>query len=303
MDPHHAAPGLRQREHFTEVAEGVFFIRSQGEFHANSLLILDEATVLLDTGNDQVKALPPVGRVLNSHYHLDHIYNNHRFPAPWVPRGDREGIESREGYRRLCGVDDETLRREVGEPFHFLGWKPVPASRDFQGGDTLDFGETRWEVIGAPGHSPGHVAFHESALGLLYASDIDLTRFGPWYGWPTCNLEEFEASVERLQSIARRCEWVLTSHAKPIPRPKIEERFRLYHAVFAERDTRLLDLCREPQALDPLVSRGICHGAEQVQKSRWDRYFEKVMLQMHLDRLQGQGKIERENGTYRSRRD
>jgi glyoxylase-like metal-dependent hydrolase (beta-lactamase superfamily II) len=39
-----------------------------------------------------------------------------------------------------------------------------------QGGETLDLGGVRFEVLKAPGHSPAHLAYH--AEGCLFSGDV-----------------------------------------------------------------------------------------------------------------------------------
>ena len=48
---------------------------------------------------------------------------------------------------------------------------PTPATRLIEVGDTLNFGDRRFQVIHTPGCSPGSIALLESASGVLFPGD------------------------------------------------------------------------------------------------------------------------------------
>jgi glyoxylase-like metal-dependent hydrolase (beta-lactamase superfamily II) len=60
---------------------------------------------------------------------------------------------------------------------HASGWEyPDTWLRD---GDSVPCGARRLEVVGTPGHTQGHVVFHESQEGLLFAGDHVLATITP----------------------------------------------------------------------------------------------------------------------------
>jgi glyoxylase-like metal-dependent hydrolase (beta-lactamase superfamily II) len=64
-------------------------------------------------------------------------------------------------------------------------------------GEIVDLGDRQFEVIHTPGHSPGGVALHEYATGILFSGDIV-------YDGPLIedayhsNIDDYIASMERL---------------------------------------------------------------------------------------------------------
>jgi glyoxylase-like metal-dependent hydrolase (beta-lactamase superfamily II) len=49
---------------------------------------------------------------------------------------------------------------------------PAPAGRILAGGDTVDLGERAFEVIHAPGHSPGGIGLFEGRTGIFLSGDV-----------------------------------------------------------------------------------------------------------------------------------
>ena len=85
---------------------------------------------------------------------------------------------------------------------------------------------------------------------MLFSGDIDLTSFGPWYGNPFSDIDQFVASIRRLIEIAPGC--IITSHAGLI-RENIRERLLSYLSVIEKRDDIILKLLKEPHTLEQIV--------------------------------------------------
>jgi glyoxylase-like metal-dependent hydrolase (beta-lactamase superfamily II) len=96
----------------------------------------------------------------------------------------------------------------LGRPKHV----PCPVDRLLDEGDAVG----PLEVLHAPGHSPGHLAFYWPDRGLLIAGDAIATwpRFDA--GWPAfnLNLEEHHRSVRRMAALEAAI--VGVGHGEPI---------------------------------------------------------------------------------------
>ena len=73
------------------------------------------------------------------------------------------------------------------------------------------------QIIGTPGHTPGHISVYDSETGLLVAGDALITDdarvLGPNPGF-TADLETAHESVMRLAALA--VDTVLVGHGAPI---------------------------------------------------------------------------------------
>lgn len=58
-----------------------------------------------------------------------------------------------------------------GEFMRGLSGAPVDIDVAFSGGETVELGDRRLEILHAPGHSAGHLVVHEPATGALFSSD------------------------------------------------------------------------------------------------------------------------------------
>jgi glyoxylase-like metal-dependent hydrolase (beta-lactamase superfamily II) len=96
----------------------------------------------------------------------------------------------------------------LGRPKH----RPCPLDEPVADGDSIG----PLEVLHAPGHTPGHLAFYWGERGLLIAGDAIATwpRFEA--GWPAFNLneEQHRASINRLAALEPKL--VGVGHGDPI---------------------------------------------------------------------------------------
>lgn len=264
---------------------------NKGRFpYAHSLLIRDGGvTALVDTGcgEETLRALLaayPVDLVICTHSHLDHIAANWLVADRplWMPEGI--GFETAGDLQALADrfADDPAigalwLRTTVP----MIGYQAVAPTHAYPPGHVFTFGGTTIQTIHAPGHLLDHTCLWEPESGTLLATDIDFSGFGPWYGNPESDPDDFERSIHTVWGLQPRT--VVSSH-KGIFTEGLDGHFQAYLDHFARREARLLAAIAEPRSLDELIELAIIYG-RFPRAAALLKYFEGVMIEKHLRRL------------------
>ena len=285
-----------------QLDEGIFQVvgKNSGTFpYCNALLILDEDVVLIDSGCGSEILTPLKGCVdilINSHYHIDHILGNSLFDELWVVEEEAGVTSSFERYKQYAGILGEPVEKEWLAWFHdWFEFFPSTHTRAFKANQTFNFGETTWQAVHTPGHSPGHCCFYEPEKEIMFSSDIDLAKFGPWYGNPNADLNDFIKSIKKIRDFDIRT--ITTSHTFPI-RKGIKESLDKYLNVIYERENKILSFLNDDMTLDGLEDKNIIYRQDQKRYKAF-AWFESKMLEKHLDRLVAMGKIEKTGPVYK----
>ena len=253
---HHPWPAPPDSGEAREVAEGVLWLRlplPMALDHVNVFVFDDgNAWTLVDTGLSSRRmraewegllagalAGKPVGRVIVTHHHPDHMGL-----AGWFQERGAELLTSRTAwlFARMLTLDEqprprpETLAfwqaagmdpaihaRRAGErPFNFADVvAPMPLGfRRVAEGDVLRLGGRAWDVRMGGGHAPEHVTLwsRDGALGLggdqllpsispnlsVYATEPEADPVGEWL-----------AACARLAAFAAEEQLVLPGHKLP----------------------------------------------------------------------------------------
>jgi glyoxylase-like metal-dependent hydrolase (beta-lactamase superfamily II) len=142
-------------------------------FQQNCTLFWCDETMegaLVDPGGEADRLLAVVAeqgvtltKLLVTHGHLDHagavadLQDRLSLPVEGPHRDDAFWIE---------GMAEQAKR------FGFPEGRPFTPSRWLEDGDTVTLGALTLAVIHCPGHTPGHVVFHEPEAGLVQVGDV-----------------------------------------------------------------------------------------------------------------------------------
>lgn len=272
------------------LAKGIKYIEAPDKArfpYCHCLLIEDDIRALLDTscGADNLREVlkKPVDRIVNSHFHEDHILNNHFFPEAevWMHSADAQGARTLDSFRSYYGFSafgGENLGHEFIES---IDLQASPVHREFQDGEIMNFGHVQLQVIHTPGHTPGHCSFYHEQTGLLFSADIDMSSFGPWYGHRCSNIDDFISSIERC--IDLKPVIIISSH-KGIIRDNIKTRLQQYRAVIFRKEDQIIKALQTPQTIEQIAARHIFYK-ENMSHIPLYQWFEKMAVDQHLQRL------------------
>jgi glyoxylase-like metal-dependent hydrolase (beta-lactamase superfamily II) len=167
--------------------------------------------------------LSAVTAVLVTHVHPDHHGQSGKVrehSGAWVgmhPAEDafleRRGntMMMRDGmqfYLRWCGAPASHLEELVASRQHVGQMAPmVRAERLIEHGDLIDAPGLRLRAVWTPGHTPGHLCFHDESRDLLLTGDHILPRITPnisSYDLASNPLEDYLTSLDKLRGIQPR---------------------------------------------------------------------------------------------------
>jgi glyoxylase-like metal-dependent hydrolase (beta-lactamase superfamily II) len=273
---------------------------NEGRFpRAHSLLILTEETVLVDTGCgiSRIKELIQefeIDYIINSHTHPDHSAGNWLFQDRriFVPQetfstsGNLVGLSKRFVGDVLAPIWRQFAQTQMG----FQNCRPTHSyneSSEFRIGDIV------LTPIYTPGHTVDHYCFYYEPNRILFSFDYDLSSF-PWYGHQESSLKDFRQSITRLSELPVKM--VVSSH-RGIITTNIEAEWQKYTQHLEKRNQRILDLLTSPKTLDELVEGKPIYRKFPYQEPLL-RYWEKIMIQLHLEELQETGRVHKQDDEY-----
>jgi glyoxylase-like metal-dependent hydrolase (beta-lactamase superfamily II) len=181
-----------------KITEDLYHIPGQDEFMPDShtyvlgkpssqnLSLIDPG--LVGKGSYKIQSIQKAGielsairRVIMTHTHLDHIgclseiqkqipwaeLWVHRLEADLLEQGDERAVYGMDMFKSFC---QEQFRLKPGA-FKFQ------VNRKLNGGETLDLGDTGWEVIHIPGHSLGSIGLYHRPMKILIPGDVIYADF------------------------------------------------------------------------------------------------------------------------------
>jgi hydroxyacylglutathione hydrolase len=132
----------------------------------NEALVIDPGCYEKDEQEELIEFIVGKGlkvvKLLNTHCHIDHVLGNHFI---------------KEKYKVKLYIhpeDEETLKSvEVYAPaYGFAQYSAVQVDEFFNEGDTIVFGNSKFDIVFVPGHAPGHVAFINEEQNVCIGGDV-----------------------------------------------------------------------------------------------------------------------------------
>ncbi len=289
-----------------EIKPRIHLIRGENRSRfpsSNSILVDDEILTLIDAGaplshiettlRDLGHVLKDIDRIILTHFHFDHKGNANRI---WDvakcevlahPSGE-SGIRSYAGFIENYGLQGHRYWTDWEQFFrshipHIL--EDYEVTGHFHDGQSISCGEVELIPIHAPGHSKDHTCFGLNGFDTIFLVDIDLTKFGPWYGTAVSDIDDFEKSIQRIIDLEPQTG--ISSHLLDPVSDSLIPRLRNYLATFDARDQRIIEEVQNGvDSIERLAQSNIIYP-----RFPHNLYvmFEELMIRMHVDRLVKRG--------------
>ena len=280
-----------------ELCPNIFYIpgKNNSRFPYCACLYLKgrDMRVLIDAGMG-ASHLAPVQKwgidiLILTHCHIDHRLTRKEIPdvPVWCHEADALFLNDRNLFFNTIGLQRSGLNF-AGLLDYTDGMFGIETSHHIFDTECIDLGGITLEAIHTPGHTPGHLAFYIPEADLLFAADVDLTSFGPFYGHDFADIDEFLQSIERLRQLSAGI--VATGHAGPF-NGQVNEKFKAYEEIVYRRDRLVLEQLTRPKTLSDFRGRNLIFRSypDFPDLIRW---FELVHIEKHLERLKAMGKVQ-----------
>lgn len=204
-----------------EIDGGTFAISEYRHWEETHCYLLcgDKRAALIDTGLgignirsavESLTSLPVM--VLTTHAHWDHIGGHRQFDFIACHEEERDWMAVRFPLP-LFAVKQSLMREPHSLPPEFdiekyQIFRGTPQML-LHGGERMELGNRRLEVIHTPGHSPGHCCFYEPERRYLYSGDLIYSGCLDAF-YPTTDPQMFLRSLEKVGRLP--AERVLPGH-------------------------------------------------------------------------------------------
>jgi glyoxylase-like metal-dependent hydrolase (beta-lactamase superfamily II) len=280
----------------------VWFIpgKNNGKYPYCHSVYIEGAGILIDPASDrrrleELRDRHGVQAVWLSHWHEDHFMHLDLFEQVpvWISREDAPPLSDLDILMDWYGVENNAMRRYwrqlMLDQFNF---RPRQPQGYLQGGEQIRLDGLTVDVIAAPGHTPGHLAFHFREPDVLFLGDYDLTRFGPWYGDVHSSIEQTIESIDRLKRISARV--LLTSHETGVFEEPADDLWERYKRVIDEREGKIVQAMDRPKSLEEIVNLYLIYGRAREPRDFYE-FCERALVRKHIERLEQRGNVLREH--------
>jgi glyoxylase-like metal-dependent hydrolase (beta-lactamase superfamily II) len=275
---------------------------------------ITEARAVLDKGLDALGcSVGDVRRVLVTHVHRDHytqaVYLRREFGTRVsLGVGERESLQismdpgraplkDQLDYLRLLGareLADRVAKLQGPRDPHKTGWE-LP-DEWLQDGEAIAHGHRTLDVVATPGHTRGHVVFHDTAGQLLFAGDHVLPAITPSIGFePLLSDDPLGAFLGSLTLMRARPDARLLPAHGPVSRSthgRVDELIAHHGTRLAETETAIRGGARTA----PEAAGQLCWTRRERALDDLDPFNQMLAITetaAHLQLLTAQGRVTR----------
>ena len=185
-----------------KLTNNLYLYPEKGMLDCNTYVITGDPGVIIDPGNvmflnDRLDGMrkdgidvDSIGIIANTHLHVDHSAAN-------------EAFKEISGARiTLYPVQKENYDFVVIEGARIFGMTPTEFTEDtiFES-DRLAIGDTEWEMILSPGHSPDSICFYNRLQKILICGDVLFDMNTGRVDLPGGNGDELKKTIESLSKL------------------------------------------------------------------------------------------------------
>jgi len=275
---------------------------NKGKYPNSHSVYVQGAGILIDAGADRktlahLRANEGVSAVWLSHWHEDHIMHLDLFDdvPVYISREDAAPLRDIEVILDYYGVESEFRSHWRHFLKEQLKLQPRVPDGYLYPDQVIDLAGTSVEILGTPGHTPGHLAFFFKDAGVLFMGDYDLGKFGPWYGDTNASIEDTIASVEYLRSLPAKT-WI-SAHETGFFAENPGSLWDSYLNVIQRREDELLALLEQPRTMKEIVAASIVYLKPREPRAFFE-YGERAHMEKHLQLLEKQGRVVCHNTLY-----
>jgi len=283
--------------------------------YSNSIYVDDDVKTVIDAGagGRAYSDIPveDINLVFLSHHHFDHVHCASLFKNARVFAGrqDADSFTDPGVYLKDSGFMDweKLMEKPQTQSFTESIKMPddVPAAPGFQeikldgfleDGTVFDLGNTSVMAIHTPGHTYGHYVFYFEKEGILFSSDIDISSGGPWYGGGCCDLDKFIASIHKVIQINPRV--LVTSHRRIFDSQNedIKKLLKDYLGIALKKEENIVAYLSKPRTIDDISRQEFVDRVKPANRSEYENFWNKMMINRHLERLEKMGRIKKLDG-------
>ncbi len=275
---------------------------NKGRYPNCHSLYINGPNILIDPASNrkrlnELKKDPGVNEVWLTHWHEDHFLYLDLFDDIPLRISEKDAPQLSDLDIFLDAYGGEPENKAYFRPIMENMFKFVPREPDMflKNGDVHSRDGLTIEVIGTPGHTPGHSAFFFKEDSVLFLGDYDLSGFGPWYGDVASNIEDIFSSIERLKNIPANIR--LAAHETGIFENLEDDAWDRYVGVITQRENALLNLIETPTSFQDITDAHIVYGCSREPKIFYE-FGEKAIMGKHLQKLIKEGRAKEKNGKY-----